>query len=117
MNLSIGDDGDLVIENGEVIMITGVDEIAQFVGQKLKTILGEWFLDVRLGLPYFDKILTKRVKPAIIEQIFIAEIVSTPGILNLLEFDLNLDTATRTMTVEFRALSTEGEVIFNEDLI
>ena len=117
MNISVDNTtGDIELVNGELPLVSGVDEYAQFIGQKLKSFLGEWFLDVRLGVPYFDRIFEKQINPEIVTAIFRNEIITTPGVLELQELDLNLDAATRRLDVDFRALSTDGEVSFSEEI-
>lgn len=44
--------GDLVIENGELVMIEGEEEEAQCVERVLSTGQGEWFLNLLHGLDY-----------------------------------------------------------------
>jgi len=117
MNIGIDSTGDWDISEGELVMTSGQEEIRQFIIQKFKTSFGEWFLDVRLGIPYFEQIFKKIVDPAIVESIFINEIIFTPGIVSLLEFDLNLDKVTRTLSVDMRATTVDGEINFSEALI
>ena len=114
MNIKLDSDGDIAIESGEMVFITSREEIAQFISQKIKTFFGEWFLDVRLGIPYFSSILIKRVQPAVIESIFINEILATPGVVKITEFDINLDKLTRRMTLDFTAETINGKIDFSE---
>ncbi len=116
MNIGINDAGDWDILNGELVFVRDQEELRQFLIQKMRTFLGEWFLDLRVGVPYFEEIFKKRPDPAIIESIFVNEILATPGIVDLVEFDLNLDNATRSLSVDFRATTLDGEINFSEVL-
>lgn len=51
-------DGDLVIENGNLLMIEGDEELAQSVRSVLQTRKGEFFLDPEHGMS-FDNLLGK----------------------------------------------------------
>lgn len=108
MNLSIGDDGD--IQNATV---EGPEEIRQHLGQRLQTFLNEWFLDLSIGLPYFEEILIKQPNQAGIESIFIDEILNCPGVIRLLDFSLDLDKATRSLEVIGTVESIDGLVDFS----
>lgn len=44
--------GDLVIENGDLVMIEGNEELRQAIERILTTNKNEWFLDVDFGLDY-----------------------------------------------------------------
>lgn len=107
MNLSIGADGD--IENKKV---DGQEEIRQHLMQRLRTFLNEWFLDLSIGLPYFEEVLIKQPNQAGIESIFIEEILQCPGIVRLLDFNLDLD-KDRTLTVSGTAEGYDGLIDFS----
>ena len=117
MNLGIDASGDLDIQNGQLVLIEGQEEIKQHLEQRLRTFLGEWFLDETLGIPYFDNILKKNVIPSEIESIFINEIVSTPGVVRLLTFDLTLDKELRQLNLTFMAETVDGIVEFDGGLL
>lgn len=48
----VDDKGDLIIENGDLVMIDGDEEIAQSMERRLSTNKNEWFLDLYFGLDY-----------------------------------------------------------------
>jgi len=108
--------GELILQNGDLVLCTGVDRARQFLAQRLSAILGEWFADLDEGLPYFESILVKAPDPVVLEGIFKDRIISTPGIIGLDEFDLQLDTATRQLTLSFLAQSTDGPIDFSQVL-
>lgn len=116
MNIGIDANGDWDMSAGELVFVNGAEEIRQFLIQKLRTVFQEWFLDARLGLPYFEQIFQKRPDPVVVESIFINEIVSTPGLVSLVEFDLNLNEVTRTLELDMRATTVDGEINFSEVL-
>ena len=114
MNIKLNSDGDWDLQNGQLQIVTGVEEIAQIVTTRLKFFLGEWFLDVRRGVPWFSKILKKNPNPSEVEAILIQHILDSPGIITLKDSTFTLDNATRRLTVEFEAISTEGVLNFSE---
>lgn len=113
-DLALGSDGDLTLtDGGDLFLTTGQDSIVQHLKQRLQTFLEEWFLDSRIGVPYFQHILKKNYDPIIIDTVLKSETVNTPGILELTAFDIDIDNA-RLMTLTFEAKSTEGPIIFSE---
>lgn len=102
--------GDVVIENGDLVLVEGLQEITQNVLQNLRTFFNEWFLDTTIGVPYFQQILVKNPDQGKVDALLIQAILSTPGIIQLLQYSSTIDTGARKLTVSFKALSTSGIV-------
>ena len=103
-------DGDLELtEQGQLVLVTGQEEIRQHSAQRLRTFRSEWFLDTALGIPYFDEIFEKGQNVNDIDAIFISEILGTPGVIRLLDFDLDIpDLASRRLELAYTAQTTES---------
>lgn len=114
MNILLDSSGDWAVSGGKLQLATERDEIAQIVATRLRTFLGEWFLDVRIGVPWFSKILKKNPNPAEVEALLIQTIVESPGIVTLNTFELSLDNKTRKLKVNFEAQSLAGVINFSE---
>ena len=50
---------DIVLKNGDALLIDNAERIAQQILISLRFWLGEWFLDTRQGVPYLEYILVK----------------------------------------------------------
>lgn len=109
-----GGDLDLTEDNTDLFLTSGQVAIVQHLKQRLQTFLGEWFLDNRIGVPYFEHILKKDYDPVIIDTVLKSEIVNTPGVLELTSFDLDINANTRLLTLTFEAKSTDGVINFSE---
>ena len=107
---------DIEINGNDLVLTTDVEAIQQHLSQRLKTFLNEWFIDKRIGIPYFEHILKKNFDPVIVDTLFKREIVTTPGVLELLSFDADLDKSLRTLQITFRARTSEGVINFSEEL-
>lgn len=117
-SIRIGSDNDLLFTNNNLTLLTGRDEIAQVLRQELRVFAGEWFLDTREGIPYFEDILRKAPDPARIDSIFKDKILSSPGVIELLQFNLELGGESgRTLTLQFSARTSDGIITFDEDII
>jgi len=114
-DILLDSDGDVVVDVNDFVLSSGRGAIEQHLKQRLHTFLGEFFLDGRVGIPYFQQILVKNPSAVAINSIIKRAIINTPGILSLTSFSLELNSS-RELIVEFRALSTEGEINFSEIL-
>lgn len=105
---------DIFFEGGDLATLDGADAVTQHVQQRLWTFRGEWFLDTGVGIPYYQDVLTKSPNPRVIEGLFQAEIIQTPGIVELTAFTMDFVRASRKLTASFKAISTDGAVVIND---
>lgn len=113
MNLKLTNSGDLAVIDGNLQTIEGDEEIAQLLKNRLLSFRGEWFLNLDLGLPYFEEILEKATSLAAIEGIYISTIIDTPGVRDVETFRLDFDPAIRQIDISFRARTSNGVIDFN----
>jgi hypothetical protein len=111
--------GDIQFLNGDLVLLDSADpiqgpqEILQNVMINLRIFLGEWFMDNTLGVPWFQQILVKNPDQGAIDAIIIKTITDTPGIIQLISYSSTIDTASRGMTIQFKAQTTSGTVNYN----
>jgi hypothetical protein len=117
MDLKLDGNQDLVIEDGDLALVDGVDAVAQDVDIRLQFFLGEWFLDTRLGVPYYQQILGEKPRLGAVSSIIRKAIFTTPGIISISDFSIDWDGASRSITIDFRAETTEGPLVYNKELI
>lgn len=99
---------DLVIENGDLAVVSGSDAIAQRIRDRLLTFSKEWFLDLSFGVPYYDNILVKNPRLDVVNAILKTQILkSQEG--SFVSFLVNLDQS-RNLTVEYELDTTFGVI-------
>lgn len=108
--------GDLDIVNGDLRLTQGSDAIRQHILQRLRTFLGEWFLDISVGVPYYQSILVKNPNFAIVEPLLKDTILTTPGVIELLSFELDYISETRKLFLRFNARTANETLVFAEEL-
>jgi hypothetical protein len=108
MDLKLDPFGDLLIENDDLVLVDGIDAIRQDLDVRLKFFQGEWFLDTRVVMPYYQRILGEKPRLPAVAAIFREAVLQTPGIVGVTDFDIQFARPTRRLTLSFRALSTEG---------
>lgn len=103
------DTHDLLFVNGATPVTQDPrDVLAQRLKINLMTFLGEWFLDQDVGVPYFQRIFAKQSSKASVDAIFQEKILSTQGVVQILEYNSSLESATRTFSFTFRVLTQDG---------
>lgn len=103
---------DLDFANGDLYLLEGNDAIAQHVEQRFKTFLAEWFLDETVGVPYFDYIFQKNPNPVVVDAVLKQTALLSPGLVEILTWNLTLDPAARELSLDFQARSEEGFIEF-----
>jgi hypothetical protein len=112
-SFQLDDNMDLVIENNSLVMTEGQEAIRQHLLIKLQTFLGEWFLDEDVGVPYYQEILVKQPSFQTVSQVLRAQIIDTPGVIELLNFDF-VYSADRELRLDFRAETIDGPIDFSQ---
>ena len=100
--------------SGSAINLTddaGGETATQAVGVRLKLILGEWFLDTRIGMDYFGTAFVKNPNLAAIEAMIQAAILDTPGIARIVSYSQVFDRSARQLTVTCTLLDDEGNTL------
>lgn len=100
--------GDLALENGDVVIIDGRDQIRQAIFCNFRFFLAEWFLDLREGVPYFQEILVKSPNLETVSSAFREALRKTPGVTEINLFELELDTANRRLLFRFEVSTDDG---------
>lgn len=93
-------DIDLTTTPNDVTLVRGAESVEQHWRIRMKHFQGEWFLDRRTGIPYYEQVLVKNPNLAVITSIFRRATRDTPGIREVSQFALALDAPTRVLTIE-----------------
>lgn len=116
MDLALGTDWDLALSaSGDVQTVDGIEAIRQHLICRLRFFLGEWFLDERDGVPYWERVLVHNPDEATIGEALRRTILGTPGVSALASFSLTIDRQARSLALVFEAVTTEG-VVTSADL-
>lgn len=108
-------DGNFTIVDNDLIFVDGADEVVQMLRQELRFFFTEWFLDLNQGVPYYEEITVKNPNLQRLAAIFKDKILSIPGVLELISFDLTYENP-RELHLSFQVRSTDGIITFNEVL-
>lgn len=103
--------GDLLLVSGTTSVIDAGEFAAQRIRTTLNVFLGEWFLDLKIGIPYFRDLLIHSPNSDTVITTFRTAIMNTPGIVSVPELTVDLDTTARIATVNFTAIYESGAAI------
>ena len=110
------DDSGVVLRGGDWAFAEDRTGIQQRISQVLKTIAGEWFLDLDYGLPYFEQILVKNPNLPSVQDIFRRALLSVKGVSSVERLNLSLDTTSRTLTVSWVVLTDLGLLVGTDNI-
>lgn len=104
------DTGDIVYDNADLPLVTedSRQDVAQRLRIKLQTYLGEWFLNIENGVPYYERVLRKGVRKEDIDVLFQSLIREEDGVLEIVEFESTLSPS-REYNMRFRVRTDEGQ--------
>lgn len=102
---------DVIFVNGET---TVTQKPADIVAQRLKitlyTFLGEWFLNLDTGMPYFQQILNKVRNKSTVDVIFQTVISKDPDVIEIISYESDMNSATRGFYMEFAVRVSDGTI-------
>lgn len=104
---------DFAFVDGNLVLVSNLaQEVAIDLKTCLQMFLGEWFLDTRLGMPYFQAILgVKQPQLPALKKIFDSAIRQREGVADVPLLEVTFDSAARTLRVDLRVLTSDGFII------
>lgn len=111
LDLALDDDGDLLVRDGDLVLVGGDDYVVQEARVNLQWFRDEWFLDESKGVPFFEQIFVKNPNLPLIQATYRRALLATRGVVSVESLDLNLDKSTRTLTVNWSARITGGGIV------
>ena len=119
-DLQLDEYGDLFFDtDGNMNIVDGIDEVKQRLHTRLLRFLGEWYLNITLGVPYIQEILIKNPSQAAVINNIKQTILKTEEVTSITAFELLLDTdgsgniVQRSVIINFSATTDQGDVDMN----
>lgn len=105
---------DLIFRDFDFFLFDDTNQIMQNLAIRLRFVLGEWYLDITQGIPYYEVFFKKAPNQIQIESILKQEIANTRGIVEITSFESAFDARRRVYSVKFSAKSIDGEELIKE---
>lgn len=109
--------GDLDLSRGMRLTPDLVTYVTQRLRQRLRFFLAEWFLDARLGVPYFQRVFVANPDLPLLTSVFRKVILRTTGVAAVERLALKFDRRTRVLLVSFEArlIGDPRKVVFSDE--
>lgn len=102
---------DLIFVNGGCPVTSDrTDVVTQRVYIRLRTFLGEWYLNAPYGVPWLERILGHKGRKSTIDAILQEQIQSVSGVAEITEFTSSFDNARREYSCSFRVRTDSGQL-------
>jgi len=85
--------------------------VLQRIRCRLLFIRREWYLDMRQGTPWRERLWRKGVTVETVRRVVEEVVLSTPGVQSLHSLAIAIDRATRTATITLVAIAETGDII------
>jgi hypothetical protein len=106
-------DGDVVLDEQGLHFVYGIQAVVQAVRFRFLLFLGEWFLNQEIGVDYWGQLIGDASKKSGLEArasaAFAAQILATPGVVEIRSLTVKLDAKTRNLTVTWQASCSFGD--------
>lgn len=93
------------------VLLRGPEFVRTKLSQRLRFFLGEWFIDRRQGVPYFQDVFVKNPDLDVVRAIFRQVMVSIQEVSSIPMLDLTYDSGARRLAVSFDAHLVAGGVL------
>ena len=102
---------DIVFDNSDTPSVTTDvrQDVAQRLKIKLSTYLGEWFLDMENGIPFYQRVFQKGVTKEIVDAIFQASIMEEEDVDSITFWESTFNQASREYSCSFRVKARDIE--------
>lgn len=96
-------------------LVYDAEAVAQHARQRITFFLGEWFLDKSVGVDWFGRVFGRKGETtvAVADGLLKREILQTPGVTGIVEYESAFDKASRGHKVTTCEVETEfDETVF-----
>lgn len=110
MDIKLDPNGDVSFLNGESSVTSiGAEDLAQRLQIRLRTFLGEWFMDNTLGVDWWGRVFGKNRSKTAVDALIQAEILKEPDALQIVTFSSSISTD-RKYSATFQVRTEDGAV-------
>ena len=95
-------DNKLVFED-DIVLSRGVEAIRQGASLRLQQLKGQWFLNLDVGIAWFQDHLGQKLNELKLRADVREQILDTPGIIDILELEVDANAADRVVSITWLA--------------
>lgn len=110
---------DIVIENGDAVLASGLDAVSQQIKIALLMVKGEWFMDLEDGVPYFERagipasraLMGSRYNSNRAVAEFRKAILKVSDVVRITSLSATFAASTRTLSIRFTVRTSFGDTV------
>jgi hypothetical protein len=110
-DIQLDTSGDLLVTNGDLVLVADVPAIAQDLSQAFQLFNGEDPLAPEEGFPWFEQVLGKKPDAGVLRQVFIDHGEARLGVQQISQVSLNYDRTARKLVAAVVAVADSGELV------
>lgn len=111
-DLQMTRDGDLLIKDNDIVT---TDSIEQGIYIRLRWWYNEWKFGPDYGVKYFENVLIKNPKKALIISDLTSQILSVDGVKSVEDISIDIDYPSRKADIKYRVI-TESQERFEREV-
>ena len=109
-------DGDTVLDNGDLVLVKGQEELRQNIENRLSVNKNEWFLNINLGLDY-KSITGKGVSDSEIEFAIFECCLQDKRVKEVKEVKITRDNKARKAFINIKIIDKGEEELFLKEVV
>lgn len=117
IDLRLTEDHDLAVIDGDLALVSDSNQVAQHVKVRVLIFHGEWFADISAGIKYREEVFVKGPDMSVVDGMFKATILDTPGVAELTSYSSAFDEANRQLTVTAEYRDVFGNYVTLEEVL
>lgn len=110
-DILLDENGDIVLDEQGLHWVSGLQAVVQAARIRMLYFLGEWFLNLDVGIPYLDDTFFENYNEAATRAALTAAILDVPGVISVNTLELDVNGAARTLTITWSATCAFGDTI------
>lgn len=107
---AIDSNGNIDVSTRSLVVVDEIVALKEHIQQKYSMFLGEYFLDTRLGIPYYENILIKQYSAFNVETILKRVLFNIDEVYSIDSFVLDFETSERYLDIDFSCTTKFGEL-------
>jgi hypothetical protein len=96
---------------GSYVIVESIQQIRQRIAARFQFFAGEWFADLRQGIPYYREVFVRNPTGAAVRTLLRSVVLTTPGVLSCPRFDVTFDPSARRARALFEAICNGGRLV------
>lgn len=111
LDIACDDDHDLLVDAEGLHLISGLPGVAQLIRIAILLFLGEWFLNLEVGMPWFQEILGQKFDAALIRQRLSERISKIPAVAEIISIAVSFDADARAVSIDYEVRVDWGDTL------